>query len=207
MLKGIDINGLAYVSERKTVIQGFSASIRAGECVALTGANGAGKTTVLKMLAGMLTPTAGSIDYQGVPSGVIPKNLIGVLIGDPTFYPRATCEESLTYHMAHFPDNRVLDELLRDFGLLDLRDCPMLEISVGQRMRTALARAWSTKPSVILLDEPEANLDESGRSFLATSINEHCSKGGIAVLASHNDAFLETLKYSQRLWLERDHNE
>jgi NitT/TauT family transport system ATP-binding protein len=135
------------------------------EFVAILGASGCGKSTLLRLIAGLAKPSGGRIQWRGGP---IQPGQIGFVFQDPTLMPWATVIENvfLPLRLAGQSLDSVrerIGEILALVGLADFAGAYPRELSGGMRMRTSIARALVTKPSVLLLDEPFAALDELTR--------------------------------------------
>lgn len=159
-----------------------------GDIVWLRGANGQGKTTLLRTLAGLSTPNAGSIAWQGAGAGDDAPRLV-YLAHANAIKDELTVRESLRF-LLDLADAQVddadVDAALERFGLLSRRDAFVRTLSQGQRRRVALARlAAQREPLPWLLDEPFDALDAAGVDALATLIAEHARRGGSVVLTSH----------------------
>jgi ABC-2 type transport system ATP-binding protein len=136
------------------------------------GPNGAGKTTTMKMLLGLIRPTAGSgtvfgLDIESDSSDV--RRRIGYLPQDPRFYPHMTARETLRFAAGFFfsgPTGRIeqrIDEMLEMVGIADVADRPIKTLSGGETQRLGIAQAQIHEPDLLILDEPAAALDPLGR--------------------------------------------
>ena len=159
--------------------------VRGGQIVWIRGANGQGKTTLLRTLAGLSTPESGEIVWRD-PA---PQRHIVYLAHANALKEDLTVAESVRFLLAlagETPDRDALDGALARFGLASRRHAPVRTLSQGQRRRVALARlAAGTTPSTWLLDEPFDALDASGIETLNALLAEHAGRGGSVVLTSH----------------------
>jgi len=158
----------------------------AGDIVWVRGANGQGKTTLLRTLAGLSTPSSGAVVWQGAASDA-PR--VVYLAHANAIKDELTVHESLRFLLdlggAPVADSDV-DAALARFGLSSRRDAFVRTLSQGQRRRVALARlAAQREPLPWLLDEPFDALDADGVDALAALIAEHARRGGSVVLTSH----------------------
>ena len=157
--------------DNRTAVDNVSFDLRPGEIFALLGPNGAGKTTTLRMLAGLIAPTAGVVRINGEPvsRATAPRlrGRVGFLTEMPGLWDRLTVRENLmVYARLHgLPDPpRAVDAALEMFGISDRARDAAAFLSKGLKQRVALARTLLHKPDIVLLDEPTAGLDpESAR--------------------------------------------
>src|SRR5262245_40672755 len=142
--------------------------VRRGEFLSLLGPSGCGKSTALRLVAGLASPSAGTVDvshHGGQRRGSHP---IGFVFQEPTLMPWATVRDNvrLPFKLAHAPaadaDARI-DDALDQVGLADFAGAYPRELSGGMKMRVSLARALVTDPDILLMDEPFAALDEITR--------------------------------------------
>lgn len=148
------------------VIKGCNLSVKQGTIYGFLGLNGAGKTTVLKMLMGLLTPTAGKVTVFGKDMAIHRDELlrnIGSIIEAPIFYEHLSAEENLSLHLDYMNMQDVnISEVLEKVGLAHTRSQPVSKFSIGMRQRLGIARAIIHKPKLLLLDEPINGLDPIG---------------------------------------------
>jgi NitT/TauT family transport system ATP-binding protein len=146
----------------------FDLDVRTGEFVSLLGPSGCGKSTALRLIAGLATPTSGSVEVSHHESAARPGRRIGFVFQEPTLMPWTSVKENvrLPLKLAHVPaaaaDARVVEALAR-VGLAEFADSYPRELSGGMKMRVSLARALVTDPDILLMDEPFAALDEITR--------------------------------------------
>jgi ABC-type Fe3+/spermidine/putrescine transport system ATPase subunit len=143
--------------------------LREGELVAFLGPSGCGKTTTLRMVAGFETPTEGTIRFgdQEVTHLAPEKRNVGMVFQNYALFPHMTVSQNVAYGLQmrridRHEIQRRLDAMLKKVQLTGLGNRYIRQISGGQQQRTALARALVINPAVLLLDEPLANLDDSG---------------------------------------------
>jgi ABC-2 type transport system ATP-binding protein len=154
----------------RLAIERVSFEVRPGEIFALVGPNGAGKTTTLRMLAGLIQPTAGAVRFRGQPTAGLETTLrasIGFLTEAPGLWDRLTVRQNLGVHarLHGLPQpGRAVDAAMDLFGITDRAAEFTAVLSKGLRQRVALARALLHDPGAVLLDEPTSGLDpESAR--------------------------------------------
>lgn len=174
-------------------VNGVSLRVGAGEVVGLLGPNGAGKTTTLRMLAGVLTPDAGTARINGIDIHAEPlraKAHVGFLSGDTQLYHRLSPREVLTYFGRLYSlERRALEERVRaSIAALDLTsfaDRPCGTLSAGQKQRTNIARAFLHDPLLLILDEPTTALDVVSGRFIVDAIRKERSRGKGVLFSTH----------------------
>ena len=163
-----------------------SFAVAAGQIVWIRGANGQGKTTLLRTLAGLSAPAAGELAWAGAPE-IAPRPLY--LAHANALKDDLTVAESLRFllHLGgHHVDSRAVDTALERFGMASRKDAFVRTLSQGQRRRVALARLAAQRELLPwLLDEPFDALDAAGVELLAGVIAQHARRGGAVVLTSH----------------------
>lgn len=173
------------------LFSGLSFKVEAGEALVITGANGTGKTTLLRMLAGLSAPAAGSLSWNGQPVHPFDPVLRGAVAfagHSPALKDELTAEENLAA-LVGLSEGAVDPDAIR--GALDSvslsrqRHLPARVLSQGQRRRIGLARLTLVKRLLWLLDEPVTALDAAGTALLARIVGEHVHQGGLAVAATH----------------------
>jgi len=167
---------------KSVAIDGVSFEAPDGEITGLLGANGAGKTTTLRIIAGVLTPGAGTIRITGGPG------TLGALLDHTGLYDRLTTRENIEYfgrlRGLSSLDERV-GEVIGQLGLTAIADRRVGGLSVGERMKTALARALVHRPRNLLLDEPTNGLDIPTVRSLRHLLRRLRDSGHAIILSSH----------------------
>ncbi len=162
-------------------------SIREGEFLALLGPSGCGKSTALRLLAGLAAPSEGALNWRG---GEKPE--IGFVFQEPTLMPWASVAANVYLPLRLAGVSRAqatprIDEALEQVGLSGFRDAYPRELSGGMRMRVSVARAFVTRPKVLLMDEPFAALDEITRAKLNDDLVAlKCALGTTVVFVTHS---------------------
>ncbi len=171
----------------RTLLADLSVTVSGGEALVLTGANGTGKTTLLRAIAGLFTPLAGSIRLEGGQAEqdrAEQCHYVGHLNGIKS---TLTTTENLSFWAGYLDPGATgrIERALRGFDLEALADIPAGYLSAGQKRRLGLARLLVAQRSVWLLDEPTVSLDQASVALVSAAVNTHVAAGGIAVAATH----------------------
>jgi len=199
MISSLTAENLVCVRGEKRVFEGLSFRVTAGQALAVEGANGAGKTSLLRMIAGFLAPAAGRFvvkTAQGESDDAEERGKsIGWLGHQDGLKPQLTVIEQLQFY-AHLYGKAADLTLLEQVGLARQSDLPCRYLSAGQRRRLALARLLAGARPLWLLDEPFAALDTAGQALVGQLMARHCGAGGMIVAATHDPLGLanESLK-------------
>ena len=170
------------------------AKIKTGTITTIYGASGAGKTSVLRMLAGLLTPDNGSIEIGGKKWFDSTKKInlkpqlrkVGFVFQDYALFPNMTVRENLEFALENKQETKIIKELIELIELGDLQKRKPETLSGGQKQRVALARALVRKPELLMLDEPLSALDQAMRSKLQDYILQmHQEYSLTTLLVSH----------------------
>ena len=185
----IEVDGLGRRFGSRWVLRGVNLVVRQGEVVGLLGANGSGKSTVLRVLGTMLRPNAGSATVNGhdvVRAAPAVRREIGYLAHLPGLYDDLTARENLAFaaDMLGLPATAV-DPALEQVGLASAGNDRVRGFSAGMQRRLSLARLLLRRPRVLLLDEPYANLDAEGLALMNAVIAGIAREGGAALVVLH----------------------
>ena len=187
-------------------LRGVSCTLRPGVQVALTGPSGSGKSTLLHLLAGLDTPTSGTIAWPGLdgsPEGR--PGLIGMVFQGPSLLPPLDVTENVTLPLllAGFTETQARERALaalHDIGLDELAARLPEELSGGQAQRVAVARALAVQPRVILADEPTGQLDSAHAAQVVGLLLDAATMLGAAlVLSTHDLTIAERLPERWRM--------
>ena len=177
----------------RLAVEDVTFEVGRGEVFGLLGPNGAGKTTTLRMLAGLIAPTAGEASVAGVPltkqSIDRVRGQVGFLTEAPGLWERLSVRMNLlTYARLHQLPNPqgVVERALARFGLSDRADSLGAELSKGLKQRVAIARTLLHDPPVVLLDEPTSGLDPQSARLVRDLVLELRTRGHAVILSTHN---------------------
>jgi ABC-2 type transport system ATP-binding protein len=183
--------------DRTVAVAGISFTVAPGEILGLVGENGAGKTSTLRALAGILAPTRGRLLIDGhdvVRDSVAAKRALAYVPDDPHLFESLTVWEHLRFVAAAY---RVADwqtkaeELLEQFALVGKRNALASELSRGMRQKVAISCGFLHDPKAVLLDEPLTGLDPRGIRTIHETIRQRAAAGAAIVVSSHLLSLLE----------------
>ena len=162
----------------RQVLQGVSFSLTAGDCLILRGPNGIGKSTLLRVLAGLGPMAGGTVDIN--PEDVAYSGHL-----DAVKF-QLTVQENLAFWAGVYDTDQTTEVIIR-FGLTELKNRLAASLSAGQKRRLGLARMTLSGRTIWLMDEPTTSLDAQHTKLIAQSISDHCAGDGIVILSTHLD--------------------
>lgn len=195
--------------KRRPVVRGVSMSVKRGEVVGLLGPNGAGKTTCFYMITGLIPSDRGSIAIDGHDVTSLPMYQrarlgLGYLPQEASIFRGLSVEQNLRAVVELVEKNKdrreaIIDDLLNEFHITHLRGAPALALSGGERRRVEIARALSTAPYYMLLDEPFAGIDPLAIAEIRELVTHLRDRGLGVLITDHN--VRETLDIIDRAYI------
>ena len=176
-----------FVANGRTIIERVSVEVEAGPRTIILGPNGAGKSVLMRLCHGLLTPTAGRVEWRGTRNG---RERQAMVFQRPVMLRRSALA-NIAYGLklaGVSPRERELRarDVLEAVGLAGIADRPARVLSGGEQQRLAVARAWALGPEVLFLDEPTANLDPGATRDIETLIGQIRAGGTKIVMTTHN---------------------
>ncbi|HTK79406.1 MAG TPA: heme ABC exporter ATP-binding protein CcmA [Rhizomicrobium sp.] len=200
VLNSVCGENLACIRGGRQVFGDLSFRVNRGEALSLEGPNGSGKTSLLRLIGGLLPPSAGFVNLL-TDKGQIREpeeraRLAAWLGHQNALKPQLTPKETLAF-FARFYGPRLgasaaIDAVVEVAGLSRIADVPCQYLSAGQKRRLAIARLELAGRPLWLLDEPFSSLDASGKKVVRDMIGAHCASGGIALVATHEPLDVES---------------
>jgi len=182
-------NNLTKVLNNKEVVCNVNMNIKKGEIYGFLGPNGAGKTTIMKLMTNLIKPTSGEIeifDEKLTDNSYEVLKRVGTIIEYPIFYEKLTARENLELHCEYmgYHDMKAIDRALDIVNLKNIDNKKVKEFSLGMKQRLGIARAITTKPEILILDEPINGLDPIGIKELRGIFKMLSKEYGITILIS-----------------------
>lgn len=203
----LEARALECVRGERMLFSGLNFVLPERAMLQVVGRNGAGKTSLLRMLCGLAAPAAGEIHWRG-------RNIVHArreFLSDVAYHGHAPGIKSeltpyenlrIAQRLSATHDELSIDAALAAVGLRGMEDLPARRLSAGQLRRVALARLLMTAARLWILDEPLTSLDEAGREIIEATVNRHLARGGSVVLSTHqplkvSDGRVMTLQMNQ----------
>lgn len=198
----LEIKNLAKSYDTRTIFKNMNLTVNDGEVLSIVGPSGIGKTTFLRIVAGLLPADQGelilngeSLDLTGEPTGA----QVGVIFQDFNLFPQYTVKENvmLAPQMVHNESKAEAaenaDRLLADLGLTAQADQYPFQLSGGQKQRVAIARALAMKPGILAYDEPTSGLDAESTERVIAVIKQLQAQGVTQLIVTHDLPFAEAV--------------
>lgn len=200
----LEISGLRkrFVSpgspEGKQALDGIGFTVRPGEMFGFVGANGAGKSTTMRIVMGVLKADAGTVTWHGEPLTYAQRQRFGYMPEERGLYQKMRVAEQIEYFgrlhgMSPDKARKATDELLERLGLTERRNSTVESLSLGNQQRVQLAVALVHDPELLILDEPFSGLDPIAVDALAGVLQERCHGGVPVIFSSHQLDLVERL--------------
>ena len=192
---GLSVDKVHVWRGERHVLQGLSTQVGRGELLHVSGPNGTGKTTLLRVISGLLRPEQGIVTWQGrsiVQHPADYQRALAYAAHEPALKGDLTALENLRFSVG-LKRRSMPHELrgaLERTGVAACADLPARVLSAGQRRRVSLARVVAMQAPVWLLDEPYANLDAAGSELVSELLQAHVTAGGLALVVAHRDLAL-----------------
>jgi len=187
VIESVSLTDAALRRGGRLLFAGLSVSLQAGEALALTGRNGAGKTSLLRAIAGLVRLEAGAIAFGAVEPAEARAEALHLVGHHDGLKPARTAREELAFWGAWLGGTPAATQAAAErFGLVPLLDLEVRRLSAGQRRRLALARLLAAPRPLWLLDEPASPLDAEWRVLFGQVMAEHLAAGGLIVAAVHD---------------------
>jgi iron(III) transport system ATP-binding protein len=196
-----------YDKNNENILEDFELNIDKGQTLSILGESGSGKSTILRLLAGLEKPKKGQIVIgnkivNNENTFVSPENReVGMVFQDYALFPHMTVFENISFGISNLSKKQRKQKVLETLTLVDLidhKDKYPHQLSGGQQQRTALARAIVTEPQILLLDEPFSNLDTNLKNNIRESLKEIINVIGITTIIVSHDK-LDALKLADQL--------
>lgn len=186
----IEINSLIQKYKKKYIFENTSIKIKRNDIIGLVGENGVGKTTLLKVISGLLSNYEGEYLVQGKLIKELKDlpDLFAVCIEEPDFFPNLSIEKNITYFCmlsAINLSNDYLDKKLKEFKLIDYKDTKFRYLSLGNKQKVNLLRSFLLNKELILLDEPFNGLDPIMKQEMLYLIKKENEKEKTFIISSH----------------------
>lgn len=193
----IEIHNLNKSYNRYPILKNVNLKLDAGQIIGFVGANGSGKSVLLKMICGFVHPDSGEILVNGKRIGKeldFPNNT-GIMIEEPGFFQAYSARKNLKLFAAHQNKltNRQIDAALEDVGLVPSECKPVGKYSMGMRQRLCFAQAIMEEPNLLILDEPFNALDKKWANWMKNRILNYISPKRLILLTSHRQEDIDAL--------------
>ncbi len=192
------VKDLSYTYGEKLIIDNLNLTLNEGEVIIITGKNGVGKTTLLRLMSGILPIKSGSITFNGESieeSGNEYKHSMAYLGHNSGFYDELTVGQNLEFWAGLRDSYELILPSVYFFGLVEVIDKLYAKLSAGWKKRVAFARMMISDATIWLLDEPFINLDTSMQELVSKLLQTRAQQNGIVVITTHIKLDIENARY------------
>lgn len=189
----LDIVNVTFSYGYKKILSDISFTLQKGEIVAIVGENGSGKSTLLKLVATLLKPTKGNIKMCGFSvqkNRKLARSKFALLLDTPYFYQQLTVSENIKFYYSLRQlqiDFRQIENMTERWNVSNYLQTQFSKLSRGQKQRVMLATVFSINVPLLILDEPETGLDESGKLTLQKEIKKHSYNERAILFSTHSN--------------------
>lgn len=198
----LTVNNISYEKNQQKILSNIGFTIGLGSALMLVGKNGIGKSTLLKIISGLISPTSGEILWNNIPISEFYPEYSGDIqyIGHKNFLKnKLTVTQNLEFYSCLSNTQILIPAALHYFGLKHLANIPIAKLSSGWQQRVILAKLFCCPATIWLLDEPSNNLDKIGKELLFNMISVRIKEGGIVLIATHDESLFSL---GSKLYLE-----
>ena len=189
----IEVNHLSKLYGSIRAVDDLVLSVKSGQVFGFLGPNGAGKSTMIKLLTTLIPPSSGSLSVLGIDANSNPlqiRHKIGVVLQQPSYEPTLSVEKSLDkygmmWNVPKIERKKRMEQLLKDFDLVEIRKKRNEDLSIGQRRRVQVAREFMHDMELLFLDEPTVGLDPSARRKLLDYLKNRVKTGLTIFYTTH----------------------
>ncbi len=183
--RDLNINNLSFSYGKKEILDDVTLRVTSGNAVGITGRNGCGKTTFLKLVGGLLYPSKGTIRFEDKNGISINEAVCAQLLETPVFWQGLTGGENLRYFLRDGYNADTADAELKKWGMEGAMSIPVAKYSMGMRQKLGLILTILSERPILLWDEPSNSLDMESTDYLQTRIREICDEGRTVLVVSH----------------------
>lgn len=194
MIQEVKLENITKQIGTTTILENICLTMKCGQIYGITGENGSGKTMLMRVIAGLVSPSSGQLLFDGKNRVDADQN-IGIMIENASLYPELSGRENLRLlaSIRKRATNEEIDQAIRRVGLEPEDKRTFRKYSLGMKQRLMLAQAIMEQPEVLLLDEPTNAIDRKGVELVHQIMNEEAQRGAIVLLASHVDYDIRSL--------------
>lgn len=192
----LEIKNISKTYHKKAVLDDVSFQVHQGQIAVLLGGSGVGKSTIIRILAGLEYANTGTITFN---NGSLRRQDVGMVFQDFNLFNHLTIQQNITFplEIVHKMEPKqaqaIAHQLLQKYELLDKKDLYPYNLSGGQKQRVALARTLAPHPKIVCLDEPTSALDPVLTGFVAQNIKELAEQNLTVILSTHDKDLLKSL--------------